>query len=338
MEWVNVTVKKVIVWAMCLMLIVSAASAVSEAVQASEPELLHLNYADENNWFSFETESDKPADLFIIAPTVDMGRAGNLLGDIQSEKYLSSFGGALNMELGIYDEVCAVYAPYYQQVTFPVYGLNRDESQAYFDFAYEDICLAFDYYLEHCDPERPLVLAGFSQGSDHAIRLVKDYFADEKMASRLVAVYAIGWRVTDEELAMYPHLQMARGETDTGVVIAFNSEAEWIGDSLMVPEGTYTYGINPLNWHTDATPAEASLNLGACFTTYSGTITNEINAFCGAYLDPVRGTLKVTGVDAAEYPAQIFPEGIYHIYDYQFFFRNLQKNVKDRVSAFADGK
>jgi hypothetical protein len=31
---------------------------------------------------------------------------------------------------------------------------------------------------------------------------------------------------------------------------------------------------------------------------------------------------------------QGLPEGAYHVYDYQFFFRNLQKNVADRTARF----
>lgn len=36
------------------------------------------------------------------------------------------------------------------------------------------------------------------------------------------------------------------------------------------------------------------------------------------------------------YPAVVpgLPEGAYHIYDYQFFYRNLQENVAERVSLY----
>ena len=79
---------------------------------------------------------------------------------------------------------------------------------------------------------------------------------------------------------------MAAGPDDTGVIVSFNSEAEDINDSLLIPEGTKTLAINPLNWKTDSTPADKSMNLGACFTDYSGAITTEIPGLTGAYLDP----------------------------------------------------
>ena len=78
------------------------------------------------------------------------------------------------------------------------------------------------------------------------------------------------------------------------------------------------------------------MNLGACFTDYSGAITTEIPELTGAYLDPVRGALKVTDVTPQEYPAglSIFEDGVYHLYDYQFFYRNLEENVGVRMEAF----
>lgn len=56
----------------------------------------------------------------------------------------------------------------------------------------------------------------------------------------------------------------------------------------------------------------------------------------GAYLDEKRGALKVTDVKPEEYPGKLFDDGIYHLYDYQFFFRNLQENVAKRLSAFEE--
>ena len=113
-------------------------------------------------------------------------------------------------------------------------------------------------------------------------------------------------------------------------------EAEDIGDSLLIPEGTRTLAINPLNWKTDGTPAGKEENLGACFTNYDGEIETEIPELTGAYIDQERGALKVPDVSPEDYPAglSIFQDGVYHLYDYQFFYRNLQENVGVRLAAY----
>ena len=45
---------------------------------------------------------------------------------------------------------------------------------------------------------------------------------------------------------------------------------------------------------------------------------------------------RVSDVSPDDYPPglDIFSAGVYHLYDYQFFYRNLQKNVGARVDAY----
>ena len=293
-----------------------------------------IDYSDASNWAYWNEGKEKSADLFFVCPTVDMGKAGNFVADIANEKYRSSFVGATNMEIGIYNGDAAVFAPYYRQATFPVYSLSEEEREVYLDFAYEDIKNAFLYYADGVDQSRPLILAGFSQGADLVIRLMKDLFNEPMYQRRLVAAYCIGWKLTEDEVKEYPHLKPAEGEADTGVIIAFNSEAPEVTSSLMIGENEKTYAINPLNWKTDSEIADKSLNKGACFTDYSGNIKEEIPALTGAYIDEVRGALKVTDIDKEKYSSSMFDEGVYHLYDYQFFFRNLEENVKTRLSAY----
>lgn len=293
-------------------------------------------YENSGNWVYLETAETAAADVFFICPTVYGGTDDSYNMSLEDTASKEAFAGATNMEKGIYDEDARFFAPYYRQAGLNVYELPPEEREAYLSLAYEDIKEAFTYYLEHYNQGRPIILAGFSQGADMSIRLLKDCFAREEVNDLLVACYAIGWRITEEELEKYPHLRFATGETDTGVIISFNSEAESVTDSLMIPAGTRTLAINPLNWKTDSTPASREENAGACFTDYSGSIVTEIPHLTGAYIDPQRGALKVPDVSPQEYPPvlSIFSDGIYHLYDYQFFYRNLQENVGVRIDAY----
>lgn len=155
----------------------------------------------------------------------------------------------------------------------------------------------------------------------------------------LYSGYAIGWNFTREDIEKYPGIVMAQGETDLGVVVSFCSEApEYNGNNVVAP--VKTIGINPLNWKTNGTVATKEENKGACFTNYSGVILIETPGLCEAYLDETRGTLKVTDVTAEEYPGGLsfLEDGNYHLYDYQFFYRNLQGNVNKRINTYLSKK
>lgn len=295
-------------------------------------------YAQAENWAYLETDKTAAADVFFICPTVFSGEADCYNMSMDDEAARADFLGATNMEKGIYDQQARFFAPYYQQIGLNAYELPIEAREQYLSVAYQDVKDAFTYYMEHYNEGRPIILAGFSQGADMSIRLLKDCFADDALNDLLVACYAIGWSITEAELEEYPHLRFATGETDTGVIISFNSEAEFVTDSLLIPAGTRTLAINPLNWEIDSTPAGKAENLGACFTDYDGSIVTEIPQLCGAYIDPIRGALKVTDVTPEEYPPvlTIFSDGVYHLYDYQFFYRNLQENVGLRLEAYLE--
>ena len=331
--------RKILPEALCVLLLLLLRGAAA-AEPAGEPGL-PLDYSDVRNWVYLGAESgEASADVFFIAPAAFGGREGSWLMDLSNEKGVSNFIGVINMEKGIYDQHTRFYAPLYRQVGYKAVLLPEEEAAALRDAAYADAKEAFLYYLNHLNNGRPFILAGFSQGAEISIRLMKDCLGQEALQKRLIACYAIGWRLTEEETRTWPQLRAARGETDTGVIVSFNTEAEEVKDSIMIPGGTKTLSINPLNWKTDGERAGKELNLGACFTDYEGKITEEVPALTGAYLDAERGALKVTDIDPEVYgdTLAILGPGVYHLYDYQFFYRNLQKNVQDRIQAYLSGQ
>lgn len=316
-------------------------------------------YSDMNNWAYYTHKNSKISDLFFICPTVDIGETGDKSMKLDNEKVRNNFIGAVNMEIGIYNENSDVYAPFYRQATMTVsLPPFNEEFEERLEIAYSDIREAFLYYLENCDPSRPLIIASFSQGTIMAKRLLKEFFADEGLRNRLVAAYLIGWSITEKEYEEMPLIKPAQGETDTGVVVAFDVESEDINETIMVKKSVKTVSINPLNWHTDSETASKELNKGACFTDYDGNINREKAFLTGAYIKPDRGTIVPTDIKAEHYLSPLFihglpypdgfllngyryfpdgllfEKGVYHIYDYIFFYRNLQENVRKRLESY----
>lgn len=330
---VNIAIRSVTRYAAALItvcLFIASCSVKDPIVAKHESK---VDYSKPGSWVCFNEDggSKKEADCFLICPTVYVTRGKGKNMSVNDPTVKPSFVSAVNAQKALYSDSCAIYAPFYSQASIEVYGLPESEAGSFFETAYADIENAFIHYLNNSDGRRPLVLAGFSQGADMCIRLLKDHGNDPEVKKRLVACYAIGWRVTDEEISKYPYLKTAQGEDDTGVIIVYDCEAEDVKSSLVVPEGKKTRSINPLNWKTDPTPADRSLNKGSLMN--DGTETANLT---GCYIDPERGTLKVTDVSKGDYPPgpSCFSEGEYHIYDYRFFYRNLKENVKTRLDAF----
>lgn len=294
------------------------------------------NYHSPLMWSERDLRDDQPVDVFILGATADIGSPG----DFQSSTWHPSDRAwqdkLLNLQESVYKSSCRSFAPFYRQGCLSIYYLDDPDRAPYLSVAYEDVEDAFLYYLEHYNQGRPFILAGYSQGADLALRLMENYFDDPALQEKLVAAYLIGWRITEEDLRDFPHLKMAQGEDDTGVIVSFNSEAPGVTGSIILPEGGYTYGINPLTWSTDCNPADKTLNPGTVDLHMDGSASNERVGFTGCQRSPERGTLIVPDISATEFPPgePIFVEGCYHNYELELYYRSLQENVKTRVDAY----
>ena len=277
------------------------------------------DYAKAENWAYFGIGEGKNADVFLICPTVDMNDEDSM--SLTDEKTKQNFVGALNMERGIYEPCARLYAPFYRQASMRAYAKPEAEREPIFKKAYGDVSAAFAHYLKHENGGRPLILAGFSQGADMCLRLLQDHFRNEKLQSQLVAVYALGWPLTKALTESCPWIAPARGETDTGVVVAFDCEAPEVSETIITPANNSAFTINPLNWRTDATPA-----------TLHDTITVAVS--------PEYHVLVVTGYSGSEYaPYRDFINvGDIHSCEPWLYSDCLARNIAVRAWAWRNSK
>ena len=128
---------------------------------------------------------------FYIHPTTYLNRDkwnAALIPDATSEGRTQTF---VRSQASVFNSVSEIWAPRYRQAAFGAFLLNnRDASQA-LDLAYRDVLAAFDAFLAAQPADKPLILAGHSQGALHLSRLLVDRRAELK--GRLVAAYVVGW-------------------------------------------------------------------------------------------------------------------------------------------------
>ena len=211
---------------------------------------------------------------------------------------------------------------------------------------YDDITAALDYYFENYNGGRPFIIAGHSQGSAMVLLLLRTYFKDHpEYYERMVAAYAIGYSVTDEYLAANPHLKFATGETDTGVIIAWNTEGpgnvETNANNIVVLPNTRS--INPLNWKLDETYAPVSMNLGSLMANEKTGEPEIGDLGADAQINLERGvvvtnakTIPMPEVDARVAAEYFGPDGR-HANDYTYYYNNIKDNVAKRVAAYMKG-
>ncbi len=208
------------------------------------------------------------------------------------------------------------YSPFYRHITLDSWAtLNEDTiSRRYHDVAFQDVKAAFDIYLREHNVGRPFILAGFSQGGKSVVELLKTL--DEPTRKRMVAAYVMGYKVTPEDIDLYPYITAAADSIDTGCVICYNSvsDVKYTKPVVAVPN---VMCINPVNWKTDATPA-----------VLEDTIT--------VTLDPQMKVLVVDGYDGSSLPniLDILNTGDYHGAEPWLYSECLRKNFRQRINAW----
>jgi hypothetical protein len=144
------------------------------------------------------------------------------------------------------------YSPYYRHTTIEAYQ-SRSDSVVYARTrpSMKDVCHAFDYFQQQRNHNRPFIIAGFSQGAQAVVELLK--YMDAKTYSELAGAYVMGYKITDEDLASCSQIKPAQGADDVGVTICYNTVKDV---KYIIPIISDTrVGINPVNWAIDATPA-----------------------------------------------------------------------------------
>ena len=323
-------------------------SARTGAVSA-EPETASRapDYSDEDCWMRIP-KITKDVDTFYIYSTVYV-ESSFLEGapDYAALRNFEMLLGALGeyvTNASVYEESTNVFVPYYRQsgmrYAAEITNKTGDLDAALGGLSYRDIRAALDYYFENYNEGRPFVIAGHSQGSAMVKYVLKHYFAEHpEYYERMVAAYAIGYSVTKDDLNAYPHLKFAAGETDTGVIVSWNTEGpknveENARNGAVLPNAI---SINPLNWKRDETYAPASENLGSLMPNYRTGEYEITDVGADAQIVLSRGVIVTTTEYDQTAAPEFFGPQSFHEDDYTLYYNNLKENVAKRVAAYLGG-
>ena len=294
------------------------------------------DYSQSSNWLTVDTSGSLPVDIFYLYPTAwQKGPNDSNYCSVENVSMIKGANGAFNRQATAFLPVGNIYAPYYRQadamyiLTMPTIA-EQDEAVKIIPAA--DGVAAFNYYLEHYNKERPFILAGHSQGSNVLLYILAQIKDQPEVLDRMVAAYVIGFSVTKDYLAQNTPLKFATGPDDTGVIISYNTEAEEVTSSPLVRLGALA--INPISWTLTEVEAPKEDNAGS-IRPISMALSDltPVKDLASAQVNTERGVVVCKSVDTTKYSIQGMP-GVYHSYDYLFYFYNIRANAQNRVEKY----
>ncbi|MFN8287152.1 MAG: DUF3089 domain-containing protein [Chitinophagales bacterium] len=272
-------------------------------------------HPDNEPWIS---DSLKQVDVFYIYPTMFMkGKGWN--ADVNNKKLNKRIDTKpVRYQASVFNASCRVYAPRYRQAHIRSFYAKPENSKAAFDVAYSDVKRAFDYYLQHYNNGRPIIIASHSQGTYHARRLMKDYFDNNKLQKQLVAAYIVGYAIYD---TMYTNLKPCVNGNETGCYITWASFKKGYKPVLSSLYGNIC--VNPVSWTSDTIAIDRSKSMGGILLDfnkeYKQACTTEIrdhHLWVQTNMPIVSGMTNL------------------HIADYNLFWYDIRENVKKRVATY----
>ncbi len=249
-----------------------------------------------------------------------------------------------------YNGCCNVYAPRYREANIFAYFGDEQVRDEVLAFAYDDVLAAFTYFLEHYNQGRPFIIASHSQGTHHALRLLREEIDGSALSRRMVAAYIIGGAiipVSPEWFASMSEIVPCQRADDLQCVIHWDTMPEGADAMERTAESLCT---NPLSWRVDEKIATAELNQGAvvpagtyntAFGSQDDAPTKQNFVALGApqpgqtWAQCKNGTLFARDQTGSGFAAMGSDEmGTYHGLDYALFYMNIRSNAQRRVAAF----
>lgn len=277
------------------------------------------------NKFPNNQETAK-VDVFFLHPTTYTGSKGHKLwnGPIDDEKLNAKTDeGTIMYQASIFNGAGKIYAPRYRQAHLHAYySEDKKTTQQAFDLAYSDIKAAFEYYLEHYNKGKPIILACHSQGTTHGGRLLKEFFDGKALQDKLVAAYLVGIPVPKD---YFDQLKPCETPKETGCFCTWRSYKKGKYPKTHDPNNTIIV-TNPLSWNRDTKEVPKTKNEGGVLLKFDKVLPELTSAQIH------QGLLWL---EKPKFPGSfLYFNPNYHIADYNLYYVNVRKNAIERVEAF----
>ena len=272
-----------------------------------------------------DTHKDSVVDVFFLHPTTYNSASGPWNADINDPDLNAKTDYTSFLFQGSAFNECRVFAPRYRQANLKAYYTKDtvDAAKA-FDLAYEDIRRAFQYYLDHFNGGRPIIIASHSQGTSHAKRLLKEFFENSPLKSKLVVAYIVGMVIPKE---YFSSLKPCTDSLQTGCFTGWRTFKKGYKPSFVKEEHGNSWVTNPITWTITEEYAPKELNAGGILSDFNKLVPHVNDAWIHE---------NVLWVHKPHFPGSFFfRTRNYHIGDINLFYMNVRQNIRARIRAYS---
>ena len=294
------------------------------------------NYANEKSWAVLPTKypatlqeyapinvQDLKADVFYVYPTLLLGKNdlrwnASIDDKIQNDKVVHT---AVKNQASPFATSGRIYVPFYRQAHIKSYSLYDKGGKQAFEIAYADVKKAFEFYLKNYNKGRPIIIVSHSQGTNHTIQLLKDFFDGQVLQKRLIAAYIPGMGVKPNE---FKTIQEMTKPNETGGFVSWNTRKKGTyPKNKTVYDGAVT--TNPITWDTSKT---TTLNQHKGFLYSNGKLYSK-----ALKIEITNGMVWSTN---PKFPMRFFMSFMknYHVGDINLFWQDIKENVELRTKIW----
>jgi hypothetical protein len=302
-----------------------------------KPDYSNLNYWAAHPWKKNLSDSipkplrkdfvkDSTVDVFFIHPTTLTAKNDTRWNAAINDAAINSKTdySTILYQASVFNEKCRVFAPRYRQAHLRAFYIDKTEAVPYFDTAYTDVKNAFEYYLQHFNNGRPIIIASHSQGTKHAARLLKEFFDNKPLQSKLVCAYIIGLPVPENFFTSIPSCKDANS---TGCVVSWRTYKRGYTEPYFVAKENFkAIVVNPLSWNQDTSFVTADKNTGGVLLKFNKIIPHVVSA-------NIHNNILWTSKPDV-FGKLFYTKKNYHVGDINLFYMNIRQNVKTRIGAF----
>jgi len=268
---------------------------------------------------------DSSVDVFFIHPTTYTGEKNDgwnaSIEDVEVNNKTDN--STILYQGSVFNKSCRIFAPRYRQAHIDAFYINKDSATEYFDLAYDDVRNAFEYYLEHYNNGRPIIIASHSQGTVHAGRLLKEFFENKSLYKQLVCAYIIGMPITENYFSSIP---VCGTENQTGCFVGWRTFRKGYTPEFVKKEKFKSVVVNPLTWNTNKEQVSVKKNKGGVLKNFNKIVPKVVDAQIN---DNILWSCKPNVFGKMFFTAKNF-----HIGDINLFYMNIRENVDVRIKSF----